>query len=70
MTSLNQIVTILAERVGRQYDLVFKRELKTIVNTWRNTILRQSLKENPRETSHFQLSWTMPIQKDYKIKKK
>jgi hypothetical protein len=68
MASLNQIVTILAERVGRQYDLVFKRELKTIVNTWRSTILRQTLKDSPRETSHFQLSWVMPIQKDFKIK--
>lgn len=68
MTTLNQIVTILAERVGRQYDLVFKRQLKTMVGMWRETILRQALKDNPKDQSYFQSSWTMPIVEDYEVK--
>ncbi len=68
MSSLNQIVTILAENVGKQYDLVFKRELKTIVGYWRATILRQALKDNPRDVSYFQISWIMEVQRDYKVK--
>jgi len=68
MATLNQIVTILAERVGRQYDLIFKRELKSIVNIWRGTIVRQALTDNPRDASHFQLSWVMEIKDDYEVK--
>lgn len=68
MATLNEIVTILAERVGRQYDLIFKRELKVIVNNWRGTILRQALKDSPKDASFFQVSWQMEVVQDYIVK--
>lgn len=53
MATLNQIVTILAERSGRQYDLVFKRELKTIVHYWRVQILKQTIQKKASQVSYF-----------------
>lgn len=68
MITLNQITSILAERVGRQYDLIFKTELKTIVEYWRGTILRQALKENPRDISYFSKSFQVELVDDYIVK--
>lgn len=68
MITLNQIVTVLAERVGRQYDLIFKQELKTIVEYWRATILRQALKDNPRDISYFVRSFEAELVDDFIVK--
>lgn len=48
-----EIVTILAERVGRESDLPFLQELRVIVNGWRSTLLYQTLSNNPKDRRLF-----------------
>jgi hypothetical protein len=63
MATKNEIVTILAERVGRQFDLAFKRELGVMVDYWRSTIMRQKLRERPQDRSFFKDGFVLELEK-------
>ena len=45
MASLNEIVTSLASKVGREHEFAFKKELEHIVNYKRAVFIRQSLQK-------------------------
>lgn len=63
MATKNEIVTILAERVGRQFDQAFKRELSVMVSYWRATIMRQKLRERPQDRVFFKDGFVLELEK-------
>lgn len=60
--TLNEIITILAERVGRQFDQAFKRELRVIVMVWRSRIMRQTLERNPLDRQFFKDGFLLDLE--------
>lgn len=61
MESLNQLAEILAERAGRQYDIPFKEEMKSLVNIWRIRLTRDSLERRPGDRVHFRQYLEVPL---------
>lgn len=59
--SLNDIVSLLAERSGRTFDIPFQEELKMMVDYWRATVMKQALERNPKDRQHFQQSLVMEL---------
>lgn len=51
--TLSQIVEILAERVGRQFDVPFMKELEELVVIHRARILTNSLQKNPAHKKYY-----------------
>ena len=52
-SSLNQIAEVLAERVGRQFDIPFREELKVIIEVWRIKLVVDSLNSRPKDRKFF-----------------
>lgn len=51
--TLSQITEILAERVGRQFDVPFMKELEELVVAHRARILTNSLQKNPAQKKYY-----------------
>lgn len=51
--SLNELAELLAERVGRQFDVAFKAELKIMINYWRSRLIVDSLNSRPKDRPFF-----------------
>jgi hypothetical protein len=65
--SLNRIVSILAERSGRTFDIPFQRELKDMVHYYRGTILKRSLEKNALTRRNFIQSLVLEVEKAPKV---
>lgn len=65
--SKNQIVSILAERQGRPYDIVLWEELKDMIDYWRATIIKQTLQKEPGLERHFIQPFVMTLEKVSKV---
>lgn len=60
--SVFEIISILSERVGRQFDIPFQEELIVIVDYWAGTILKQSLEKRPQDRRRFIQSFVLPLE--------
>jgi hypothetical protein len=53
MSTLNEITTLIAEKLERELDDPFKLMLAERVDWWRSTLLSRSLEKNPEQVSLF-----------------
>lgn len=60
--SLNQLAEILAERVGRQYDITYREELKVIIEYWRVKLVVDSLNSRPKDRNFFNKWIEVPLE--------
>lgn len=63
MNSLNDISELLAERVGRQLDKPFKKELKDLIVVKRSRFLRNSLEKRPADKRFYLQSFHVKLKK-------
>lgn len=61
MATLNQIIGILSERVGRPFDVPFQEELKVIVKYWGIRLLKNSLNQKILDRKYFYTQIIVPI---------
>lgn len=59
--TLNEIVEMLAERTGKQFDHGFKEELKIMVHLWRQRLLVDSLNSRPDDREFFKVWFDLPL---------
>ena len=59
--SLNEIVTIISERVGRQFDESLKDELKRVINIKRAFYFKRVLEKNPTQRKFFFKDISVPV---------
>jgi len=62
MASLNQIISLLAERTGSTFDVPFQEELKVIVSYWRARVIKNSLKNHPHNRKYMQQSFVTELE--------
>jgi hypothetical protein len=67
MASLNQIVSLLAERVNRTFDVPFQEEVKVMVSYWRARIVKNSLKKHPKNRKYMQQSFVAELEEVPKV---
>ncbi len=65
--SKNQIISILAERQGRPYDIVLWNEISDMIDYWGATIVKQTLNKDIKLDRYFLQSFVMPLTKVSKI---
>lgn len=59
--SLNELAEILAERVGRQFDVPFIEEMKVAIGYWRSRLLRDSLEKAKKDRAYFKQYIEVPL---------
>lgn len=61
--SLASITEEIASHLKKELDEPFKRILADKVHAWRATLIRRTLRDNPRERSYFRQSFYMKLEK-------
>jgi hypothetical protein len=59
----HKIVSILAERSGRTFDIPFQEQLIDMVSYWRSTILKRSLEKGQLRRKHFLQDFVVELEK-------
>jgi len=60
--SLNQITTIIAGHLDREFDEPFKRMLGPVVDAWRSTLLGRSLDKHPEQRAIYRQTLFVPME--------
>lgn len=60
--SINQITTLIAEKLKRETDEVFKRMLAPLVDGWRSTLISRSLEKHPDQRNFFTQTLWLPME--------
>ena len=67
MASLNEIISLLSEKVKRTFDVPFQEQLKVTVGYWRARVIHNSLKTNPSKRKFMQQSFTLELEEVPKV---
>lgn len=68
MPSLNQIAEILAERVGRPFDIPFQDLVKPMIIAWSNRLTKNSLEKHMFDRKHFLVPILVKLEETRAIK--
>ena len=61
--TINQVISLLAERSGKTFDIPFQEELKIIADYWISTILKQAIEKRPQDRYRFQTSIVLELER-------